>query len=97
MLLGSIVTGPQRAWLSGSPVAQSVIFMLDAFFSGVMPTAGPAWPPEDPCPAFSAAFYSRLFLQWAEPAFYIFLHHFLLENGGAFENSAEILSFMQIM
>ena len=29
------------------------------------------------------------------PAFYIFLHHFLLENGAAFENSAETLSFMQ--
>ena len=96
MLLGSIVTGPQRAWLSGSPVAQSVIFMPGRLFqrcyANRWTSLTPQWTP--PLPS-ALLFILASSCNEPSPAFYIFLRHFLLENGAAFENSAEILSFMQ--
>ena len=96
MLLGSIVTGPQRAWLSGSPVAQSVIFMPGRLFQQCYANRWTSLTPEGPLLPSALLFILASSCNEPSPAFYIFLHHFLLENGGAFENSAEILSFMQI-
>ena len=85
MLLGSIVTGPQRAWLSGSPVAQSVIFMPGRLFqrcyANRWTSLTPQWTPPLP---LALLFILASSCNEPSPAFYIFLHHFLLENGAAF-------------
>ena len=98
MLLGSIVTGPQRAWLSGSPVAQSVIFMPGRLFqrcyANRWTSLTPQWTPPLPLALLfilaSSCNVSRapLFTSFCTTSSSKMVP--LL-----FENSAETFSFMQ--
>ena len=70
MLLGSIVTGPQRAWLSGSPVAQSVIFMPGRLFQRCYANRWTSLTPGGPLPCLQRCFlFSPLLAMSRAPLF----------------------------
>ena len=97
MLLGSIVTGPQRAWLSGSPVAQSVIFMPGRLFQRCYANRWTSLTPRGPLLCLQRCFlFSPLLAMSRAPLFTSFCTTSSSKMVPLlFENSAETFSFMQ--